>query len=386
MVCDSHGKGDCAKAETVPSPKRTDETVVSLQKNGSMDYNAAITGCGSYSPSRVLDNHDLEKLIDTNDAWIRSRTGIRERHIAGPDETTSSMATIAASRALQDAELDPRDLDLVICTTTTPDYLLPATACLIQSRLGATNAGAFDINNACAGFIYGLTTACQFIRGGGAKRVLVVAGETLSRFVNWEDRSTCILFGDGAAAVVVEATTQAAGVLSTVLGSRGDVEGALLIEAGGSAMPATAETVAANAHTVRMRGNEIFKLAVRAMAQSARDALSKAELSISDIRAVIAHQANQRILTATQEALGISAEQMFVNIERFGNTGAASVPIALTEYIQSKEIDVGENLLFVAFGGGLTWGAVVLRWADIAAVKRERESMLRPTRRYLKTG
>ncbi len=351
-----------------------------------MNYNAAITGCGSYSPTRVLDNRDLEKLIDTDDAWIRSRTGIRQRHIAGPDETTSSMATIAAQRALHDADLDPRDLDLVICATTTPDHFLPATACLIQSRLGATNASAFDINTACAGFIYALTTASQFIQGGGAKRVLVVAGETLSRFVNWEDRSTCILFGDGAAAVVVEATTQPTGVLSTVLGSRGDVEGTLLIEAGGCAMPATADTVANKSHTVRMRGNEVFKLAVRAMAQSSREALLKAGLSICDLRAVIAHQANQRILNATQEALGVTADQMFVNIDRFGNTGAASVPIALNEYIQSNEVDVGDNLLFVAFGGGLTWGAAVLRWADIAAVKRERAEMLRPTRRLLKTA
>ncbi len=351
-----------------------------------MQFSAAITGCGSYSPNRVLDNHGLEKIIDTDDAWIHSRTGIRERHIAGPLESTSSMSTIAARRALQDADLDPCDLDLVICATTTPDYFLPATACLIQSQIGAVNAGAFDINTACAGFIYALTTASQFIQGGGAKRVLVVAGETLSRFVNWEDRSTCILFGDGAAAVILEATTQAAGVLSTVLGSRGDVEGALRIEAGGSAVPASAETVANKDHTIRMRGNEIFKLAVRAMAQSARQALSKADLGVQDIRAVVAHQANQRILEATRDTLGVSNEQMFMNIERFGNTGAASVPIALNEFLHTSEIDVGENLLFVAFGGGLTWGAAVLRWADVEAVKLERAEMLRPTHRLLKTG
>ena len=345
-----------------------------------MDFKAAVTGWGSYTPAHVLTNHDLEKLVDTNDAWIQSRTGIRERRIAGPNETTSSMATIAANQALREADLSASDLDLVICATTTPDHLLPATACLIQHNIKAKRAAAFDVNTACSGFVYALSIGSQFIQAGNAKRVLVVAGETLSRFLNFEDRTTCILFGDGAAAVVLEATTQSAGVLSTVLGSRGDVEQMLSIEAGGCARPASAQTVADKAHFLTMRGNEIFKLAVRAMTQSANEALAKAGLSIRDIRAVIPHQANQRILAATQDALGLTDDQMFGNIDRYGNTGAASIPIALGEFLHGNAIDVGEHLLMVTFGGGLTWGAAVLRWADIEAVKIERADSLQPTR------
>ncbi len=337
-----------------------------------MDFNAAITGWGWYSPAQVLTNEDLEKLVETDDAWIQSRTGIRERRIASSGETTSSMGSIAARQALEEAELSARDIDLIICATTTPDHLCPATACLIQHNIGADRAAAFDLNSACTGFIYGLATAGQFIQAGGAKRILLVAGETLSRFTNWEDRSTCILFGDGAAAVVLEATTQSAGVLSTSLGSRGDVEQLLTIEAGGCARPASLETIAEKAHCVKMRGNEIFKMAVRSMAHSAQEALAKAGLTTRDVRAVIPHQANQRILTATQVALGLTAEQTFVNIDRYGNTGASSVPIALCEYLQANTIDVGDHLLFMAFGGGLTWGASVVRWADIPTVKIER--------------
>ncbi len=343
-----------------------------------MVHHAAVTGWGWYSPAQILSNDDLAKIVDTNDEWIQSRTGIRERRIAGPGETTSSMATNAARQALEEAELAAQDLDLIICATTTPDHLIPATACLIQQNLGADQAAAFDLNTACTGFLYALAVGTQFIKGGGAKRILVVAGETLSRFVNFEDRGTCILFGDGAAAVVLEATSQNAGVLSTVLGSKGDVEQILSIEAGGSARPATAQTVAEKAHCIKMRGNEIFKLAVRSMAQSAQEALAKAGLSVNDLRAVIPHQANHRILTATQSVLGLSEDQMFINIDRYGNTGASSIPIALGEFLHANPIDAGEHLLIVAFGGGLTWGAAVLRWADIPAIKRERkESLLR---------
>lgn len=342
-----------------------------------MAHNAAITGWGWYSPAEVMSNHDLEKLVDTNDDWIQSRTGIRERRIAGPDETTSTMGTIAARQALAEAELDVADLDLIICATTTPDHMIPATSCIIQHNLGAHRAAAFDLNTACTGFLYALATGTQFIQGGGAKRILVVAGETLSRFLNWEDRSTCILFGDGAAAVVLEATTQTVGVLSTVLGARGDVDHMLAIEAGGCARPASAETVAEKAHCIRMRGNEIFKVAVRSMSQSAQVALTKAGLTINDMRIVIPHQANHRIVTATQEALGVADERMFINIDRYGNTGACSIPIALGEFLQANALDAGEHMLLVAFGGGLTWGATVLRWADITAVKQERRESLR---------
>lgn len=333
---------------------------------------AAITGWGWHCPEKVLNNQDLEKIVATNDHWIRSRTGIRQRHVVSQGETTGSMSLHAARAALEQAELDPADLDLVICGTTTPDYLLPATACLIQQQLGASRAGAFDLNAACSSFIYGLTVGSQFIQTGTFKRVLVVSGEALTSFTNWQDRNTCVLFGDGAAAVILEATTQNAGVLSTVLGSRGDVEGLLTIEAGGCAKPATAETVAAGDHYVRMRGNEIFKSAVRSMVQAAQEALVKAKLSLNDISAVIPHQANSRIITATQEMLGVEPEKVFVNVDRYGNTGAASVPLAFGEYIASHPVRVGDHFLMVAFGGGLTWGAAVVRWADVAAVKRER--------------
>ncbi len=337
-----------------------------------MQYNAAITGCGRHSPERVLTNHDLEQLVSTDDEWIRSRTGIAERRIASDAETTSSMCVLAAQHALAQAKLSARDLDLIICATTTPDYLLPATACLIQHRLGADRAGAFDLNAACSGFLYALSVASQFIQAGTCKRILITAGEVLSKFTNWEDRSTCVLFGDGAAATVVEATTQPAGVLSTVLGSRGDVEGLLTIEGGGGARPATAETVANKDHLIRMRGNEVFKMAVRSMAQACHEALSRAGLTIADVRAVIPHQANGRILQATCEAMNLAPGQMYVNIDRHGNTGAPSIAIALDEYLQLQGAEVGDHFLLVAFGGGLTWAAAVVRWADIPAIRAER--------------
>lgn len=337
-----------------------------------MGMQAAITGWGWHRPDRVLKNEDLERLVDTDDAWIRSRTGIERRHLAGPEETTVSMGLEAARAALAQAELSPLDLDLIICTTTTPDHLLPSSACLIQRRLGADRAGAFDMNAACSGFLYGLTTGSQFIQAGTYRRVLVVASETLSRFTDWKDRSTCVLFGDGAGAVVLEATHQKAGLLGSVLGSRGDVDGSLTIEAGGSALPATADTCAQGRHYIRMRGNEVFKLAVRHMVQAAREALDKAGLRAQDIRTVIPHQANLRIIAATQEMLGLPEEQLFINVQRQGNTGASSVAMALSDLLEQCPARAGDHFLFMAFGGGFTWAATVLRWADLAAIRRER--------------
>jgi 3-oxoacyl-[acyl-carrier-protein] synthase-3 len=337
-----------------------------------MPMHAAITGWGYHSPEKVLTNRDLEQTVKTSDDWIRRRTGIVERRLAGPGETTSTMCVLAAQKALAEARMTAAELDLVICATTTPDYLLPATACLIQHRLAAEKAGAFDLNAACSGFLYGISVASQFIRAGTCRRILVTAGEVLSRFTNWEDRNTCILFGDGAAAVVLEATDQPAGVLSTVLGSRGDVEGLLSIEGGGSARPATAQTLADGDHLIRMRGNEVFKMAVRNMVQACHEALRRADLTLDDVRAVIPHQANQRILIATQEALGLSSDRMYVNVDRYANTGASSLPIALGEYLKLHPGKAGDNFLLVAFGGGLTWAAAVVRWADIAAIRRAR--------------
>jgi 3-oxoacyl-[acyl-carrier-protein] synthase-3 len=327
----------------------------------------------------VLTNHDLEKLVHTSDEWIRTRTGIRERRIAGDGETTSSMCLLASQKALAQAKLSPRDLDLVICATTTPDYLLPATACLIQQRLGADKAGAFDLNTACSGFLYALSVGASFIQSGTYKRVLVTAGEVLTRFTNWEDRNSCVLFGDGAGSVVLEATAQPNGVLSMVLGCRGDVDGILTIQAGGSAWPASAQTVADKEHVIRMRGNEVFKLAVRNMAHACHEALNRAGLSLSEVRAVIPHQANHRILVATQKELGLTPGQMFINIDRRGNTGASSLPIALGEYLQGKPAEVGDNFLLVAFGGGLTWAAAVVRWANIPEIRHERGTLTEPS-------
>jgi 3-oxoacyl-[acyl-carrier-protein] synthase-3 len=327
--------------------------------------NAIITGWGSACPERVLTNRDLESMVSTNDEWIVSRTGIRERRIAEPGETSATLGLDAAHLALAKARVKPAELDLVIFATTTPDYLLPASGCLIQQKLGADKAGAFDLNAACSGFLYGLSVGTQFIKTGAARKVLVVAAEVLSRFVNWQDRSTCILFGDGAAAVVLEASEQNAGVLNSVLGSRGDVEKMLVIEGGGGARPATAETIAALDHLIHMRGNEVFKMAVRNMVQAAKESLNKAKLTLDDIKAIIPHQANLRILKATQESLGFPASKMFVNLDRYGNTGAASIPIALCEYLEKTPAQAGDHFLFAAFGGGLTWGSSVVRWADL---------------------
>lgn len=329
--------------------------------------NAIITGWGSACPQRVLTNRDLESMVNTNDEWIVSRTGIRERRIADPSETSATLGLKAAQVALARAKITPADLDLIIFATTSPDYLLPASGCLIQQRLGADRAAAFDLNAACSGFLYGMTVATQFLKTGTAKRVLLICAEVLSRFVNWSDRNTCILFGDGAAAVVIEASEQNAGVLSSVLGSRGDVEKMLVIEAGAGAKPASAETLASLDHTIHMRGNEVFKMAVRIMVKAARESLAKANLTLDDVKAVIPHQANLRILTATQEALGFPVEKMFVNLDRYGNTGAASIPIALCEYLDRNPAQTGDHFLFAAFGGGLTWGSAVVRWADLNA-------------------
>lgn len=338
-----------------------------------MPRHAAVTGWGHYAPEKVLTNRDLEGMLDTSDEWIRTRTGICERRIAAHDETTSTMCAIAAQRALDKAHMAAIDLDLIICATTTPDTLMPATACLVQDSIGAANAGAFDLNTACTGFVYGLVMASQFIQSGAYDRVLVVGGETLSRFLNWQDRTTCILFGDGAGAVVLEATEDESGLLSFVLGSQGSGGSLLKIPGGGATRPASMDTVAANEHSITMRGNEVFKFAVRSMAQAASEAIAGANLSPDDIRMVIPHQANVRILRATQEALGLPWEKIFVNVDRYGNTSAASIGIALSEYLAIERPQPGDYLLFLAFGGGLTWASAVLRWADTDAIVAARE-------------
>lgn len=325
------------------------------------DY-ARISGWGSYVPAKILTNTDLEALVQTNDQWIRSRTGIVERRIAEVDETTSSMAVAASSVALEKAGMNPADLDLVICATTTPDFQLPATASLIQRTLGANKAGAFDLNSACTGFLSGLIVGSQFIIAGTYSKILVVGTETLSRFVDWTDRNTCILFGDGASAVILEASAERCGVTSCAMGSQGDTEGLLTIPAGGSAIPASDDTIEERMHYIRMSGNELFKIAVRRMQQAAEECLTKAGLTVSDLSMVIPHQANIRIIDALQTALGLPRDKVFMNIASFGNTGAASVPLALDEYLRRDTVKAGDKILLLSFGGGISWAAALVEW------------------------
>jgi 3-oxoacyl-[acyl-carrier-protein] synthase-3 len=327
-----------------------------------MNQYARISGWGSYVPSKILTNTELEALVQTNDEWIRSRTGIVERRIAECDETTSSMAVAASLVALEEAGVSAADLDLVICATTTPDFQVPATASLIQRTLGASKAGAFDLNSACTGFLTGLIVGTQFIQAGTYKKILVIGTETLSRFVDWSDRNTCILFGDGASAVVLEASAERSGVTACSMGSQGDTEGLLTIPAGGSAIPASEDTIEEKMHFIRMSGNELFKIAVRRMQQATEECLAKANLSVSDVSMVIPHQANIRIIDSLQAALGVPREKVFMNIASFGNTGAASVPLALDEYIRQGTVRAGDKLLFVSFGGGISWAAAIVEW------------------------
>jgi 3-oxoacyl-[acyl-carrier-protein] synthase-3 len=323
---------------------------------------AHITGWGMAVPSRVLTNADLEKLVDTNDAWIQSRTGIKQRHIVNEEETTASLARDAALNALRVANLNPTELDLIIVSTSSPEHAFPATACLVQDRIGATHAGAFDLSAACSGFIYALNMATQAIRSGSIGNALVIGAETLSRFVNWEDRNTCILFGDGAGAFVLQAGEEPGGVLSAVMRSDGSGADLLSLPAGGSYLPASAETILNKQHTIHMNGREVFRFATRVIAQATRETIASAHLKIEDIQLVIPHQANLRIIEAAMRGLEIPMDQCFINIERYGNTSTASIPIATCEAIQQGRLQLGDHTVFVGFGAGLTWGAALVRW------------------------
>lgn len=323
---------------------------------------AHITGWGMAVPSRVLTNADLEKMVDTNDAWIQSRTGIRQRHIANEEETTASLAKDAALNALRVANLNPNDIELIIVSTSSPEHAFPATACLVQDQIGATHAGAFDLSAACSGFIFALNMATQAIRSGSIQNAVVIGAETLSRFVDWEDRNTCILFGDGAGAFVLQAGAEPGGVLSAVMKSDGSGGDLLTLPAGGSCMPPTAETVLNKQHTIHMNGREVYRFATRVIAQATREAVASAQLKLEDVQLVIPHQANLRIIEAAMRSLEIPIEQCFINIERYGNTSTASIPIATCEAIQQGRLQSGDNTVFVGFGAGLTWGATLVRW------------------------
>jgi 3-oxoacyl-[acyl-carrier-protein] synthase-3 len=326
-----------------------------------MERYAHIVGWGKYVPPKILTNDDLAKTMDTSDAWIRERTGIRERRIA-VKETTASMALYAAQEAVEVADVNPADIDLIIVATATPEYLFPATACLVQDALGAIRAGAFDLEAGCSGFVYGLAVGAGMIRAGMYDRVLVIGSETLSRIVDWKDRATCVLFGDGAGALLLAASESPGGVLSSVLGADGSGGESLLVPAGGSRMPTSAETVISNQHTVRMNGREVYRFATRVMAQAAQEAVAAAKLTLDKIDLFIPHQANQRIIDSAAKALNLPPEKVFVNLERYGNTSSASIPIALCEALAADRIKPGDHVVMVGFGAGLTWAAAALKW------------------------
>jgi len=315
----------------------------------------SIIGTGSYVPEKILTNADLSRMVDTSDDWITTRTGIKERRIAAKDENTSDMATKAALKAIEQAKISPKEIDLLIVATATPDMLFPATACFVQKKIGATNAACLDISAACAGFLFGLEIAQQFITSHTHDTVLVIGAEKLTSITNWTDRNSCVLFGDGAGAAVLRHRASAHGVISTHIGSDGQYSDILFMPGGGSRCPITRE----NAH---MSGKEVYKQAVIAMLNAAKKALDQAGLSIEDIACVIPHQANLRIIEAIADRLGISRDKMFVNLDRYGNTSAAAVAIALDEANRSGRIKRGDYVLMVVFGGGLTWASTILEW------------------------
>jgi 3-oxoacyl-[acyl-carrier-protein] synthase-3 len=322
----------------------------------------SITSVGSYVPARVLTNADLEKMVDTTDEWITTRTGIKERRIAAPDEYTSDMAARAAQRAMAKGRIAPDQIDLIIVATITPDMVFPATSCLVQQKISALRAAAFDIEAACSGFIYGLEIGQQFIMSHTYDTVLVIGAEKLSAIVDWRDRNTCVLFGDGAGAAVLQSRPEAHGLLTACMGADGSKAGLLHMPGGGCRHPATPASVQAGLHHLRMEGRETFKSAVNAMYTAARESLRRCELDISQIKCVIPHQANQRIIEAVGERLGAKPDQVFVNLTQYGNTSAASVAIALDEAVESGRIQRGDLILLMVFGAGLTWAAAVIEW------------------------
>ncbi|TEB12082.1 beta-ketoacyl-ACP synthase III [Pelotomaculum propionicicum] len=324
--------------------------------------NVGIAGVGAYVPDRVLTNADLEKMVDTTDEWIINRSGIRERRIAPPEMVTSDFAVAAGRQAIAGAGITAEDVDLVIVATNTPDMLFPATACLVQDRIGAKKAGAFDLAAGCTGFMYALVVGSQFVASGSCRNVLVIGAENLSKIINWKDRRTCVLFGDGAGAVVLRQAAPGSGILAQKLWADGSGGEFLTLPAGGARNPATHATVENNMHFVHMRGKEIFKFAVRATGKAAEEVLSLAGLKTADIDFFIPHQANVRIIEAAAKRLGLPKEKVLVNVDRYGNTSTASMPITLYEAVRCGKIKKGNHILMVGFGAGLTWAAAVLKW------------------------
>jgi 3-oxoacyl-[acyl-carrier-protein] synthase-3 len=322
---------------------------------------AVIAGVGSYAPEKVMTNHDMEQIVETSDEWIRTRTGIKERHIASDDQASSDLAYKAAQEALKDAEMAPEEIQLIIVATVTPDMLFPSTACFVQKKLGAVRAAAFDLSAACTGFVYALGVAASLIESGQYQNVLVIGAEALSKFVDWEDRGTCILFGDGAGATVLKASDEDKGILKTHLFSEAEHTDLLYLPGGGSAFPLTPKTLKERLHFIKMKGNEVFKIAVNTMVDAAQKILKDAGLNPEDVACVIPHQANVRIINAVRKRLLIDEERVYINVDRFGNTSAATIPIALDELVKSGKVGSGDLILMVAFGGGFTSGSLLLK-------------------------
>jgi 3-oxoacyl-[acyl-carrier-protein] synthase III len=326
---------------------------------------AQIIGWGYHVPSKVITNKDLEQIVDTTDEWIRSRTGIEERHVAAdPKETTATLGIAAARKALEVADVHPSKIDLIICSTSSPEHIFPATASLIQDAIGATNAGAFDLSAACSGFVYALSMARGHILAGDAEYVLVLGAETLSRIVDWTDRNTCVLFGDGAGAVLVAASNVPGGIMAVELGSDGSGANSLTVPAGGSAQPASLETVSSGSHYIKMDGKAVFRFASRVMAQATQRVLARSGLTTDDVDLIVPHQANLRIIqNSVFNQLKIPQDKVWINLQRYGNTSTASIPIALCEAIEAGKVKPGNNLVFVGFGGGLSWAACSVKWS-----------------------
>ena len=321
-----------------------------------------IIGTGSYLPENVLTNMDLAKMVETSDEWITERTGIKERRKADEQQAASDLAYEASKAALKSAGLKAKDIDLIIVATVTGDMPLPATACILQNRLDAKKSAAFDVNAACSGFIYGLSVADAFIRSGTYRRVLVVGAEALTKFTDWEDRTTCVLFGDGAGAVILEATEEERGIISMRIHSDGSMWDLLHTPGGGSRYPCSKDTVRKRLHFIKMRGNETFKVAVRTLESLVVETLKENKLKTSDIALLIPHQANLRIIQATARRIGLPMERVMINLDRYGNTSAASIPIALDEALKTGRVHEGDYVLLEAFGGGLTWAAALIKW------------------------
>jgi 3-oxoacyl-[acyl-carrier-protein] synthase-3 len=339
---------------------------------------AHVTGWGRYAPAQVLTNADLETMVDTSDEWIRTRTGIRERRVAAAHETTASMGAVAGLRAIRTAGLEPDDIDLILLATLTPDYWMPSTAALVKEAIGNTTATAFDVMAACSGFVYGFATAQAYIQAGLARHVLVIGAELLTRFLDYSDRSTCILFGDGAGAVVLSASDEPGGALGIEMTT--EPQGAYMIwlPAGGSKAPPSPGTISRGEHYVRMEGNQTYRFATKTMATTALESIRRSGLEPGDIDLFIPHQANIRIIEAVAKGLGLPMDRMFINLDRYGNTSAASVPIALAEAVNEGRVKVGDNVTIVAFGAGFTSGAVTIEWTADPARGRAGDAAVRP--------